>query len=395
MKKFLALLLSAILLLSACAFAEEADISHSYALQDVVLTLGETSIDFSNIKLCLDVSNDGPAALAHMDVDGETAAEIGFTKAENFYVMHMAGSLMGHKDFIVDPVVQMEKSLQGGIDGLIAMLQGVDTHALAEKIVNFIESPKAAPDEALEAEPEVEEPEEAPTSGEEGTTITIDLSDISVKGDVMGTLKGCVTNVKDAEMDGSDDIPAGKYDMEWLYIDDETIANILDMVYVKDEPAGLGDMLRESGAAIGLSAAVYTAEGVTATDITLAFEMQGEGQSLHTVIVKTEGESGSTTNFSLTIDSNGTPAGLKFTAVESAELESSFTPDSVDLEEAVNLDELSEEEALAALSEAFKALQVDVMIPIAAPIMEIMMANVDMDELQAAIDEASADTPAA
>lgn len=397
MKRFLALLLSAAMLLGVCAFAEEAEVNHSYKLSGVVLTSGEVKFDFSNIDLCLDVVNDGPAALVHLDADGETAAELGFTKVDNLYVMHMAGALMGEKNFTIDPVLQLEKTLQGGIDGVVAMLQSIDTHAAAEKIVNFLENPMPAVDAEPEPEP-TEEPEEELVEEEPDAeavqSIEIDLSNIRVNGDIQAALKACVTSEKDVEVDGNDGIPAGKYDVDILYIDEEALAGMLDMVYMNDEPIGLGEKLRESGASVGLSAAKYAAEGVTAADIELGIDFQGESQSVRFIMVKTADESGSVTTFDFTCDNNGTPMSLQFAATESTDVDSAFGPETIDLANAVNLNELSDEESLAALSEAFQALQADAMIPVMGPIMEVMMANVDMDALQAEIDAAAADAAA-
>ena len=149
MKKMLALSLSASMLSGVCAFAEETADVHSYMLSDVTVVSGDQTFDFSNLSIGIDVPEGENGALLHLDENGETAAEIGVTMADGIYVLHMDSEMLGHRDFGVDPVVVIERVLQGGIDGLIAMLEDIDVHGTAQDIVDFLQDPSA-----LKAEPE-------------------------------------------------------------------------------------------------------------------------------------------------------------------------------------------------------------------------------------------------
>lgn len=355
MKRIFALLLSLILLLGTCAFAEEAAAVHGVELSDVVITYGESTIDLSNVVLGVDVVEDGPSLLVHLDADGETAAELGLTKVDGLYVLHMDGAFTGHKDFVTDPVFQLEKTLKGAIDGLISLLQGVDAHSLAEKIVGFAERPVSAPE--VESTPE-------PTQAPDENTIVISLADVSFEGDVLGLLKGCVTETEGEELDGSNGIPAGTYDSTSFYADEETLAELLDMMYVKGEPTILGDKLRESGISMTMSLASYRAEAIDGANIEMSIDTGEETYGVRAIAVQTTDESGTTATYDITCDNKGTPVGLKFTTYSGESDCEGFSPASVDLASAINLDEMSDEESVAALTEAFKTLATDAMLPV-------------------------------
>lgn len=378
MKKFLALLLSIAMLLGACAFAEEAaPTGHSHRLSDVVITYGGNTIDLSNLALCADISPEGDAVLVHLDADGETAAELGFTKVDNLYAMHVAGTISGHTDFVSDPVVQLAKTLQSGVDGLIGILQNVDTHALAEKIMSFGEQPMDEPEAEPEEEP-VEEPEEELEMEGDGETLVFNLSDLSFHGDIAAMLEDCVSEEKGVEIDDSTIIPAGTYDVTIFYASEETCADLLNMVYVKDEPVDLGDKLRDAGVTMSAGVAMYQAEGAEATDCTLTLSSGEEVYSAHIVTAHTSDEIGSTGAYDISCNKNGELMGVKFTTYSGEIEDKTFSPDSIDLVNAVNLDELSDEEASETLIGALKTLMVDATLPVLGPVMEAASANGDL-----------------
>lgn len=368
MKRILAWMLSLILLLSCCAFAEEAaPAAHSYRLSDIVFTYGDSTIDLSNIELCMDMSPDGEAALIHIDADGETAAELGFAKIDNLYAAHLAGELTGHKDFVSDPVVQLAKTLQGGIDGIVEMLQGVDTHALAENIMNFASQLEAAQEAEAEATPEpTEEPAEAAEGEDE--TLYISLTDLSFEGDIAALLEGCVTEVEDAEMDGSNGIPAGTYEATIFFADEQTVADALNMVYMNDEPLNLGDMMLESGLELGIGVVLYHNDEADASDVSLAFEIEDESYNANLIGVHTGDENGKTGTYAITCDQNGQVMSIGFTTYDGVSTDKTFGPDSIDLASAINVDELSDEEASSTIIEAFQSLLGDAMLPVLAPV---------------------------
>lgn len=377
MKRILAWMLSLIMLISCCAFAEEdASAGHSYRLSDVVITYGDSTIDLSDIALCMDVSPDGEAALMHIDADGETAAELGFAKIDNLYAAHLAGELMGHKDFVSDPVVQLAKTLQGGIDGIVAMLQGVDTHALAEGIMNFASQFAAAQEAEAEAEPE---PTEEPAA--EDDTLYISLTDLSFEGDIAALLEGCVTEVEDAEMDGSNGIPAGTYAATIFFADEQTVADALNMVYMNGEPLNLGDKMLESGLELGVGVVLYSNDEASATDVSLAFEIAGESYSADLVGVQTGDENGKTGTYAITCDQNGQVMSLGFSTYDGVSTDKTFGPDDIDVASAINLDDLSDEEAASTIMESFQSLLGDAIVPVLGPVLNAAAENGDLMEL--------------
>ena len=366
MKRIFALLLSLVMLLGTCAFAEEAAAAHSYTLSDMVVTYMDQVFDLSNVALEMDVSEDG--GLLHIDENGDSAAEIGVTKVDNLYVLHMAGTTAGHKDFAVDPVAYVERTLREGIDGLVSLLQGIDTHDAAQKFVDFLERPMP---EAVEPEAPVEAPEEEPG------TITIDLSSLSIEGDIMGALEACVSEQGITAVDGSNGIPAGDYDVTSFCMDDETLADLLDMVQVDGKPIGVGDAIRESGAELTLNVTSYSSEAAEAFDFSAIYVIDGETFDFHGLAVTTPAEDGSSTAFTFEFKLNDQVATVQFTTSNGAS-EEQFTPASVNLDEAVMLHEMADEEAVSALSDAFNALMNDAITPILNPVMATLMAGVDM-----------------
>ena len=371
MKRIFALLLSLIMLLSVCAFAEEAATTHSYALSNMVVTYMDQVFDLSNVALQVDVSEDG--GLLHIDENGDSAAEIGVTKVDNLYVLHMAGTTAGHKDFAVDPVVYVERMLREGIDGLVSLLQGIDTHDAAQKLVDFLQRPAPA---AVEPEAPVEAPVEAPE--EEPGTITIDLSSLSIEGDIMGALEACASEQGITAVDGSNGIPAGDYDVTSFYMDEEILADLLDMIHVDGKPIGVGDAIRESGAELTLNVTSYSSEAAEAFDFSAIYVIDGETFDFHGLAVTTPAEDGSSTAFTFEFKLNDQVATVQFTTSYGASEGEQFSPASINLDEAVMLHEMADEEAVAALSDAFNALMNDAITPILNPVMAVLMAGVDM-----------------
>ena len=119
MKKLLAVILSAVLMLGACAFTEGPAAGTCYCLSDV--------------EIGVDVMEGEPGAVVvHVDSGEEHVCEIGVTQIDGLYIIHLDSPTLGHKDYAIDPVLELSEDLDDLRDALIEKLQGMDTQAAAQ-----------------------------------------------------------------------------------------------------------------------------------------------------------------------------------------------------------------------------------------------------------------------
>lgn len=367
MKKLLALLLSVAMLLGACAFAEEAAaVAGGYKLSDIYIVANDQLIDLSNLALEADVysGDDGSALKLHLDDNGETAAELGLTMVDGISVLHLESDTLGHKDFGIDPVVYLERSLRQAIDGIVEMLQGVDTTELAQSIMDF----------ANKSETEEEEP--APEAQAPA------LPNISIEGDVVSAIQEFVTTEEGVHMGGVQyglgdteiEMPDGEYTVTHLNFDMDAICSLLNMAYIDGEPAGLGDSLKDSGMSFALEGTTYAGDGHYSGTVTFSYGANGTEGNLTVDYSQTRTDAGESGVFSIGSFSGDQGILVQFKLAESAHEGDVFTPASVDMSGVEMLSDLSDEEANAALSEAFTALGGDVTGAVLGSFMSAMMA---------------------
>lgn len=383
MKKILALLLSLVLLLGTCAFAEEEVAApNCHKLSGIYLIYNDQMIDLSNISFELDTTEDGENSATGlvMSADGETVAELGFAKVDGVYYLHMNSNSLGHKDFGMDPVVYLERSLKAGIDGLIELLKSIDTRGAAESIVNFAQSIGEDIEAAATPEP-TPEPTAEPDEDDLAQTIEIQLSKISFDGDVLAVLKDCVSEPQTSHMGGIEyglgntqlEMPDGEYTETSFEFSTDTLCKILDMVRYDGEDLGLGDALRSTNIQFLLGGSIQSSDlahifnlngSLIAEDVESSF-----GINVHQI--KTEG--GYDTTFSYGTTATGEPStGVQFTVSSNVHDGASFTPASIDPASAVMLSDMDDEEALDTLKQAFTAMGIDALMPL-LPVVGAMM----------------------
>lgn len=365
MKKFLALLLSAVMLLSAgayaCADGDSGD--HSHVLSNVYIVVDDQVIDLSDVSVELDVAADGRAGRVHLDVGGESVAELGLTVADGLYVLHMESETLGHKDFAVDPVVVLTNVIQGGIDDLTELLESIDAEGLARSIVDGLMAPKAAEPE------ESEEP--------------VSMPEISIEGDVLGVILDCFSEPETAHMGGTEyapngdvfEMPDGEYTVTSFSCDTDTVCQILDMICADGEPLGLGEAFKEAGLELAIDVVSY--EGDEASSGQVSYSVS-DGQYLYTVGLgydQLATEAGATTNYVVTMtqsnDSDAvTGVALGFTVSDGTHEGEQFTPDEVDMDQVVMLSDMDLEQALTEVADALSVMGGD----LEQPITDVLMA---------------------
>lgn len=384
MKKLLALLLSAILLLSACAFAEEAaDVTHSHRLSDVVLLSGEQAFDFSSIAVELDVSGaEKPDAVClHLDVDGETVVELGVALVDGLYVCHLESESLGHEDFVIDPVVFLAQTMDRGIDFITAMLESVDTTAAAQAILDSINGAGKAPAEAAPSAPAPEQSAQP-------------LPNISFEGDFLATIQECVSEPETVQMGGVDYLPSGReivtadgtYQSTEFTIDTETVCKILNMIYVNGEPSGWGDKLREAGIDYRMHGNFLTGEEEGLNEIgslDATFDVDDTHLSVNVNVNTGYTEEGKLTEFTYGVGMGEQTGGLSLVYADAVHEGARFTADSIDMESATVLTDMEQEEALKLLGDALAKVGTDAVSALTAPIMSALLSSADLGELQA------------
>ncbi len=391
MKKLFACLLCAALMLGACAFTQGPEGGRCYSLGDIVLHIGDEEVDMSGVKLGVDVfGGDEPnAVLLHLDVDGETLCQIGVTKAEGLYVLHLQSQAVGHKDYAIDPVIEMTRALNDVRDGLIEMLQNTDTEAVAESIVGLMESlfkqPAAAEEPVEEPEEETEEPvAEEPAEGV--TEIEIHLSDlakIGLDGDPMEVIMNCVQGPETVTMggvhenaDGSEtEIPEGEYEKLTVTFDAEDLLELLGMITIDGQALPVDQLPEEFKDAFQFTVATYA--GLDGVDCDFGYVNAGmnseEGVVFGMGYMSTATADGNATQAAVGMGSYDELVTASFTVSDSPVQGEAFGPDAIDMDSLINLSVAEDEEAaLDALLDDLGMVAVELVSGLTAPIMGAM-----------------------
>ena len=386
MKKLFACLLCAALMLGACAFTQGPEGGRCYSLGDIVLHIGDEEVDMSGVKLGVDVfGGDEPnAVLLHLDVDGETLCQIGVTKAEGLYVLHLQSQAVGHKDYAIDPVIEMTRALNDVRDGLIEMLQNTDTEAVAESIVGLMES-AAAEEPVEEPEEETEEPvAEEPAEGV--TEIEIHLSDlakIGLDGDPMEVIMNCVQGPETVTMggvhenaDGSEtEIPEGEYEKLTVTFDAEDLLELLGMITIDGQALPVDQLPEEFKDAFQFTVATYA--GLDGVDCDFGYVNAGmnseEGVVFGMGYMSTATADGNATQAAVGMGSYDELVTASFTVSDSPVQGEAFGPDAIDMDSLINLSVAEDEEAaLDALLDDLGMVAVELVSGLTAPIMGAM-----------------------
>lgn len=394
MKKILSMLLCAALLLSCgvCAWAaEEPAGDHCHTVSDIFLMINNEPIDLSGVTLELDVTGvagvDGAkAGRIHVNQDGVTVGELGVGVLEDgCYVLHLNSAALGHKDYGIDPVVLISRILRGGLDSLIELLQGIDTDAAAQSIFDGIHAQQAANDSA-----DAEEAEETAESGIgpnvyfEVNGKTFSLSDVTIEGDAVALLKSCISEPETVHMGGVEyapngdtiEMPDGEYQKQTFTFDTDTVCELLDMVYVKGEPAGLGDEVRQAGVEILYTGEFYDGEAAHIGDIGASIGSDEFNYSVSCGYNQTVTDEGTETTFTYGtaqgLDPDISVSGVSFKVSDGTHEGEQFTPAAIDEDELVMLTDMELDEALSELSQALGTVLGDMLTPVMGPVMEAM-----------------------
>lgn len=431
MKKWIALLLSVVLALSACAFAEESlPVTHSHKLSNVYILIGDQVLDMSNLTVELDVageeepnawrlhmnSQDGTTARMNMTVENgivnvdasgveERAqlssedgiiGEIGLTKVDGNYIVHLQSESLGHVDYAIDPVELLAKIMDQGIAGIIQLLQSLNTTAMAQGIVNAIDNLGAQPEAGAEPEALVES--EGPEAAQQ---LAMQLPQISIEGDPMEVLMGCVSEPETSQMggveyapDGSEIIIAdGTYTTREFTIDMDTLCTILNMAYLNGEPGGLGDKLRETGVSFEIHGSFQNGEEEGLNQIatvTATMDADGVQQTMNLNINTFSTGEGKATAVSYGLVQGEQGFGVSFRVTTGQHEGELFTADSVDMGNAIVLTDMELTEAFGTLGESLGKVGMDCVGVLISPLLEMVKANVDVDAMRAQAEDAAA-----
>ena len=369
MKKIIAVILCAVLMLSVSAFTGGPAAGQSYTLSGITVNTAGQAIDMSAVTIGVDVlSGDPGALLLHVDYEGETVSEIGFTEADGLYIIHLASPTLGHKDYAIDPVKELAKSLGDLRDKLVEKLQSVDTAEAAQRIMDFFDAMAEAADKAP-AEP-VATPEPAET---------FSLPEINVGDGFEDTLKECITQDEIVTLEGETvsfngvetPIPDGEYKASAFTVDKEHFLRALGMITVNGEPVDALGVLSDESLDIELEGAFHTGQG----DVGVSFghmgcaAAQGENSGVIALgYLQTTTETGKAVQFTASKADGEDVTAVTFTVSKDAVGDDAFGPDSVDMDALINLSDMSEEEGNALLQQDLGMVFGEALGAVTAPI---------------------------
>lgn len=379
MKKILALLLSAVLLLSTGVYAsaeEAAPADHSHSLSDAYIMVAGRIIDLSDISIQLDVSEEGQADACRLRVQdqGETICELSLTMADGLLLMHMESETLGSKDFALDPVTVLARTMQNGIDGLIEILESFDPTTAAQDIVDSILH--GSPDDQTETQVERDD------AGSDWPAEGIVIPQIAVDGDIAALLEGCVSEPETVHMGGVDyapngtavETPEGDYAMTTLTIDLDTVCEMLDMITVGGQPSGLGEALREAGTAFSVEGAFYEGETARMGQVTCR-NSDGETSIVSTTTYhKLITETGTSTVLAISVapedDSATIPSMMIGFTIKNEKYDGeAFGPDTANMDDPIMLSDMDMDQAIQVFMEALGTALGDAMTPVMTLVM--------------------------
>lgn len=417
MKKILAILLCACMLLPTFAMAEAAaPAPTAYRLSNMyAAVLGDTpvTVDLTKLALELDVNPEGGLRL-HIDKDGAPAVEFRYeTTPDGLMVYHMNGEIVGHKDFAIDPVTFLDNVLQKGIAAVVEILQGVDTNALAKSIISFTSGAEAAdeavaemeaadeiaePEEPVEEEP-AEEPEETTEVEAAGQMFALKPSAEALSM-IQSVVEVCVSDPETVEMGGNQTgldgsnivIPDGTYTKNAMHIDTEHFMKVLDKLFVNEDPDGpaLSAALADKGVDLTMDVNVelYDGDAGAFGDVGFSVGANGNTVSYTFSFVQNAGDNSVYCKVAYAQnETNGTAVQFMFSA---GEAEADAFGETLDMANVVMLNDPDDEESYAAFTQAFADLGFDALGTVIEPLGDALMAGVDLSELEAELAELDA-----
>ena len=380
MKKLLAVILSAVLMLSACAFTEGPGAGTCYCLSGVTVETGDTNIDLSDVEIGVDVMDGEPGAvLVHLDKAGERVCEIGFTQVDGLYIIHLASPTLGDKDYAIDPVMELANSLDDLRSVLIEKLQGMDANEAAQSIFDFFDRVEEAAGTA---------PAEAPAeTPEPGLVVNGDIQKVledNVNADQTVTIDEDITDPDTGELL----LPAGDYKVTSFSVDKEHLLQVMDMITVNGQPVEGAEDLQDENVDAVLEGAFY--QGMNGLDAGLGYVLvsasdgETEGHNCLSYVLTTT-EEGKTLAFDIISIDGDDRVDVQFDVNKHTVEDAAFGPDSIDLDTVVNLSELDAAGEESPLLPDLQTLLGETIAVVIAPIMaELPMADLSMEEIPAA-----------
>ena len=375
MKKLLAVILSAVLMLGACAFTEGPGAGTCYCLSGVSVVTGDTNIDLSDVEIGVDVMDGEPGAvLMHVDNGDERVCEIGFTQVDDLYIIHLDSPTLGHKDYAIDPVLELATSLDELRNVLIEKLQGMDANQAAQSIFDFFDRAEEAAEQAAEAPEAAEAPVETP---EPGLVVNGDIQEMlkeSINPDQTVTIDEDITDPDTGELL----LPAGEYKVTTFSVDKEHLLQVLGNMTLNGQPIPDVEKMKDENVDAKLEGAIYDGQGdlgaglgyflITATD------GENTGYSGLSYILTTD-EDGKTLAFDIIGDTGESSVDVQFALNEHAVADAAFGPDAIDMDSVVNLSELTAAGEESPLLADLQTLLGDAIGGIVAPIAASMAAE--------------------
>ena len=248
MKKILALLLSVMMLLTACAVAEGAD--KHLVLSDIIVAAGPETLDLTGLNIEFDVADEG--CRLHVDAAGQTYAEIILGLVSNTEaVLKMAGLSSGAEAVY-------------GID--LSVLAANSTDLLGELTESLNPEDMAALLQAVQ-------------SGE--VSVVQNGANFSIEGDYEALLANSIAE-ETAEFDeltcqvngNTVTVPAGEYAVTTVTLDNDTIIALLNMLYTDGEPTNAGDQLAALGAAVTVYAQACKGEHMNTMELNIGLSTE-------------------------------------------------------------------------------------------------------------------------
>ena len=182
---------------------------------------------------------------------------------------------------------------------------------------------------------------------------------------------------------GVSEMPEGDYQVQTFNFDTDSLCQLLDMVYVDGEPAGLGDKFREAGVDFLFAGTFY--DGDAAHIAQISASLSGDDFSYtagggYNQLITDEGK---TTSYSFGSSSGTDPetmsvTGLSFTVTDGPQAREPFAPGDISEDGLIMLSDMDPEAALNELGQSLGLLLGDMLTPVVEAITE----NMDMEGLE-------------
>ena len=372
MKRIIAIILCAVLMLSVSAFTEGPSAMQSYTLSGVTVYTGGQTIDMSAVSVGVDVSagEDPGALLLHVDYEGEPVSEIGFTEVDGLYVIHLASPTLGHKDYVIDPVKELAKSLGVLRDKIVEQLQSADTDKAAQSIMEFFDAMAEAAGKA---------PEEPVVTPEPVVADTFSIPEIKVGEGFEDALKECITQDEIVTLEGETvsfngeetPIPDGEYKASAFTVDKEHFLQALSLITVDGKPVDSLPVLSDESLDLEVEGELYVGQddvGVSFGHVACAAAQDEDSGVMGLGFLQTATETGKSIEFAASMVEGEDVNAVTFTVSKGAPKGEAFGPGSVDMDAAINISDMSKEEGDAALRQDLAMVFGEAMAVVTAPI---------------------------